>query len=77
LESKGRDVITDTDGRKCIDAYKRFNLNGHENYFDVVILDQKMPFMTELRKVVEILEIFLTKKIFLHQVILKKHYLKY
>jgi CheY-like chemotaxis protein len=57
LESKGREVITATDGRKCIDAYKRFNQNGDGNYFDVVILDQKMPFMTGLQAAVEILDV--------------------
>ena len=57
LESKGREVITATDGRKCIDAYKRFNQNGKGDYFDVVILDQKMPFMTGLQTAVEIFEI--------------------
>ena len=57
LEGKGREVITATDGRKCIDAYKRFNQNKSVDYFDVVILDQKMPFMTGLQTAVEILEI--------------------
>jgi CheY-like chemotaxis protein len=57
LEGKGREVTTATDGRKCVDAYKRFNQNESENYFDVVILDQKMPFMTGLQAAVEILDI--------------------
>ena len=57
LEGKGREVITATDGRKCVDAYKRFNQNRERNYFDIVILDQKMPFMTGLQAAVEILEI--------------------
>ncbi|NQV39683.1 MAG: response regulator [Nitrosopumilus sp.] len=63
LESKGREVITATDGRKCVDAYKRFNHNQSENYFDVVILDQKMPFMTGLQAAVEILNINPQQKI--------------
>ena len=57
LEGKGREVTTATDGRKCVDAYKRFNQNESENYFDVVILDQKMPFMTGLQAAVEILDV--------------------
>ena len=63
LEGKGREVTTATDGRKCIDAYKRFNQNESENYFDVVILDQKMPFMTGLQAAVEILDINSHQKI--------------
>ena len=57
FEGKGKEVITATDGRKCVDAYKRFNQNESESYFDVVILDQKMPFMTGLQAAVEILDI--------------------
>ncbi|MFB5625022.1 MAG: response regulator [Nitrosopumilus sp.] len=57
LEGKGKEVTTATDGRKCIDAYRRFNQNESRDYFDVVILDQKMPFMTGLQAAVEILEI--------------------
>jgi len=58
LESKGYNVTATTDGRKCVEAYKRKN-NSHEskNYFDVVILDHKMPIMTGLQAAVEILEI--------------------
>ena len=56
LEGKGREVITSTEGRKCVETYKRFN-HGQENYFDVIILDQKMPFMTGLQAAVKILEI--------------------
>ena len=63
LEGKGREVITATDGRKCVDAYKRFNNPQSENYFDVVILDQKMPFMTGLQAAVEILNINPQQKI--------------
>ena len=58
LEAKGKEITVTTDGRKCIDAYKRKNdSNGFDNYFDIVILDQKMPFMTGLQAAVEILNI--------------------
>jgi len=57
LEAKGREVIATTDGRKCVEAYKRKNAEQSENYFDVVILDQKMPIMTGLQAAVEILNI--------------------
>ena len=58
LESKGRDVVTATDGKKGVDAYRRnYNPEQPENNFDVVILDQKMPIMTGLQAAVEILDI--------------------
>ncbi len=57
LESKGREVVLTSDGRKCVDAYKRFNQGQTKDYFDAVILDQKMPFMTGLQAAVEILKI--------------------
>ena len=58
LEAKGRKVTATTDGRKCVEAYKRKNKNqDSENYFDVVILDQKMPIMTGLQAAAEILSI--------------------
>ena len=58
LELKGRQVITVKDGQKCLDVYKRERSNHQiENYFDVVILDQKMPKMTGLQAAVEILKI--------------------
>lgn len=64
LEAKGKEVTVSTDGRKCIDAYKRkYEPNQLENYFDVVILDQKMPFMTGLEAAVEILDINPQQKI--------------
>jgi len=58
LELKDRQVITVKDGQKCLEVYKR-ERNHHqlENYFDVVILDQKMPKMTGLQAAVEILKI--------------------
>jgi CheY-like chemotaxis protein len=62
LEAKGKEISTATDGRKCIDIYKKLT-NQSENYFDVVILDQKMPFMTGLQAAVEILNINPRQKI--------------
>jgi len=64
LEGKGKDVTTTTDGMKCVDAYKeKFESDQLENYFDVVILDQKMPFMTGLQAAVEILNMNPQQKI--------------
>jgi len=64
LEGRGREVITATDGRKCVEIYKRENSPEQtENQFDVVILDQKMPFMTGLQAAVEILNINSQQKI--------------
>jgi len=64
LESKGYEVTATTDGRKCVEAYKRKNNSQQsENYFDVVILDHKMPIMTGLQAAAEILEINSNQKI--------------
>ncbi len=64
LEAKGREVTTATDGRKGVEAYKRkYDPSQAESYFDVVILDQKMPFMTGLEAAVEILKINPQQKI--------------
>jgi CheY-like chemotaxis protein len=64
LESKGKQVTLTTDGRKCVEAYKeKFYQNQQENYFDVVILDQKMPIMTGLQAATEILKINPQQKI--------------
>ena len=58
LEAKGKEITLTTDGRKCVEAYKRkYNSQESENYFDVVILDQKMPFMIGLQAAAEILDI--------------------
>ncbi len=58
LEAKGKEITLTTDGHKCVEAYKRkYNSQQSENYFDLVILDQKMPFMTGLQAAVEILNI--------------------
>ena len=62
LESKGKEITTATDGRKCVDIYKKLD-NQSKNYFDVVVLDQKMPFMTGLQAAVEILDINPRQKI--------------
>ncbi len=64
LEAKGKEITLTTDGRKCVKAYKRkLNSQQSENYFDVVILDQKMPFMTGLQAAAEILNINPRQKI--------------
>jgi len=58
LEAKGKEITLTTDGRKCVEAYRiKYNSQQSENYFDLVILDQKMPFMTGLQAAAEILEI--------------------
>jgi len=62
LESKGKEITTATDGRKCVDIYKRLTSQS-ENYFDIVILDQKMPFMTGLQAAAEILNVNPRQKI--------------
>ena len=62
LVSKGKEITTATDGRKCVNIYRE--LDGQsKDYFDVVILDQKMPFMTGLQAAVEILDINPRQKI--------------
>ena len=58
LEAKGKEITLTTDGRKCVETYKKkYNSQQSENYFDVVILDQKMPFMTGVQAAAEILDI--------------------
>lgn len=58
LESKDKEVTVTTDGRKCVEEYKRkYNSQELQNYFDVVVLDQKMPIMTGLQAAEEILKI--------------------
>jgi len=57
LELKGRQVMTVKDGQECLKVYKREHNHQLENYFDVVILDQKMPNMTGLEAAVEILKV--------------------
>ena len=64
LEAKGKEITLTTDGRKCVEAYKKkYNSQQSESYFDVVILDQKMPFMTGLQAAAEILDINPQQKI--------------
>ena len=64
LESRGKEVTTTTNGRKCIEVYKKANPSEQtRDYFDVVILDQKMPFMTGLQAATEILNINPQQKI--------------
>ncbi len=64
LEGKGKEVTIVTDGSKCVEMYKRKNnADSDGNYFDVVILDQKMPIMTGLQAAVEILNINPQQKI--------------
>ncbi|WP_299290414.1 response regulator [Nitrosopumilus sp.] len=57
LESKGKETTLTTDGKKCIDAYKKDFAENNSSSFDLVILDQKMPFMTGLQAATEILKI--------------------
>jgi len=58
LKLENRHVITVEDGQKCLEVYKKeYNHHQLENYFDVVILDEKMPKMTGLQAAVEILKI--------------------
>ena len=64
LESKGKEVTATTDGKKCLEAYKKkLSESQDPNYFDVIILDQKMPIMTGLQAAVEILKINPQQKI--------------
>jgi CheY-like chemotaxis protein len=64
LESKGKEITTATDGKKCVEVYIRKNIESPEiDYFDLVILDQKMPIMTGLQAAVEILNINPQQKI--------------
>ena len=58
LKFENRQVVTVEDGQKCVEIYKREHSHHKlENYFDVVILDQKMPKMTGLQAAMEILKI--------------------
>ena len=50
--------MTVENGQKCVEVYKKeFQHHKPDNYFDIVILDQKMPKMTGLQAAVEILKI--------------------
>lgn len=50
-------VITVQDGKKCIDVFKTETIVHSKDYFDIVILDQKMPNMTGVEAAKEILKI--------------------
>ena len=76
LESRGKEIVTATDGVKCVETHKReFQKTG--NYFDVIILDQKMPIMTGLEAAVEILRINSQQKIIFASGYLEKTLLMY
>lgn len=57
LEHECNYVITVQDGKKCIDAFKTETTVHSKDYFDIVILDQKMPNMTGVEAAKEILKI--------------------
>ena len=58
LEFESKQVVAVSDGQKCLEVYKKeFNYYGSADYFDVVILDHKMPNMTGLQAASEILKI--------------------
>jgi CheY-like chemotaxis protein len=61
MNLKNRDVITATDGIKCLKIYKKeyeyAKTNNSNNCFDIVILDHIMPNMTGVDTAVEILKI--------------------
>lgn len=58
LEFENKQVVAVEDGQKCVEIYKK-EFAHHESgkFFDVVILDQKMPKMTGLQAAIEILKI--------------------
>jgi len=75
LEAKGKEIIVTTDGRKCVETYKiNNNSNQLEKYFDIVLLDQKMPFMTGLQAAIESLKINSRQKIIFVSGHLEKYY---
>lgn len=57
LEYECNYVVTVQDGKKCIDVFKTETTVHPKNYFDIVILDQKMPNMTGIEAAKEILRI--------------------
>lgn len=78
LESKDKEVTLTTDDRKCVEEYKRkHDPQELENYFDFVILDQKMPIVAGLQADEEILKINPKQRIVFSSEYLRKHYLKY
>ncbi len=63
LESKGKEIITTTEGHRCVEIYKKYVQQENKNHFDLIILDQKMPIMTGLQTATKILEINPQQKI--------------
>ena len=58
LEFENKQVVAVNDGQKCVEVYKReYRYHESGDYFDIVILDQKMPNMTGLQAASEILKI--------------------
>lgn len=57
LEHECNYVVTVKDGKKCIDVFKTETTVNTKDYFDIVILDQKMPNMTGVEAAKEILKI--------------------
>lgn len=57
LEYECNYVVTVQDGKKCIDVFKTETTVHAKDYFDIVILDQKMPNMTGVEAAKEILKI--------------------
>ncbi|KFM21801.1 Sporulation initiation phosphotransferase F protein [Marine Group I thaumarchaeote SCGC AAA799-B03] len=57
LEYECNYVLTVQDGKKCIDVFKTETTVHSKDYFDIVILDQKMPNMTGVEAAKEILKI--------------------
>ncbi|MHA7733854.1 response regulator [Nitrosopumilus sp. S6] len=57
LEYECNYVVTVQDGKKCIDVFKTETTVHSKDYFDIIILDQKMPNMTGVEAAKEILKI--------------------
>ena len=57
LEYECNYVVTVQDGKKCTDVFKTEATVHSKDYFDIVILDQKMPNMTGIEAAKEILKI--------------------
>ncbi|QUC65673.1 response regulator [Nitrosopumilus sp. K4] len=61
LKFENKEVVTASDGQKCLEIYKKEHNYAKENnlpeYFDVVILDHVMPKMTGVQVAQEILKI--------------------
>jgi len=57
LEHECNYVLTVRDGEKCVNVYDTETTIHSKDYFDIVILDQKMPNMTGVEAAKEILRI--------------------